>query len=274
MRDHASRGFPAGQEAPVTRHLPDFPEHALRRIENRKIDVGTDVEDANLQRRVLVGCIQERRNGFFRTRVESVPGELAASSLDFGLQGRQLFSLPPTAVNSEPCRCKAPGDGGANKITRADDCDTRWGRHAHLHSSALLRLIGLETRRCQWQTSGMKWNELLNENCSLARSLAVIGDRWTLLILRDAFLRVRRFDDFQERLGIARRVLAERLAVLVEHGVFEKTAYQERPTRYEYRLTKKGLGLYPIILSLVHWGDEHYAGEEGPPVHHRHKRAC
>ena len=117
----------------------------------------------------------------------------------------------------------------------------------------------------------MKWNDLLNENCSLARSLAVIGDRWTLLILRDAFLRVRRFDDFQERLGIARRVLAERLAVLVEHGVFEKTAYQERPTRYEYRLTKKGLGLYPIILSLVHWGDEHYAGEEGPPVHHRHK---
>ena len=117
----------------------------------------------------------------------------------------------------------------------------------------------------------MKWNELLNENCSLARSLAVIGDRWTLLILRDAFLRVRRFDDFQERLGIARRVLAERLAVLVEHNVFEKTAYQERPTRYEYRLTKKGLGLYPIILSLVHWGDEHYAGKKGPPVHHRHK---
>lgn len=119
--------------------------------------------------------------------------------------------------------------------------------------------------------SGMKWNELSNENCSLARSLAVIGDRWTLLILRDAFLRVRRFDDFQERLGIARRVLAERLAELVEHGVFEKVAYQELPTRYEYRLTKKGLGLYPVILSLVHWGDAHYAGKKGPPVHHRHK---
>ena len=117
----------------------------------------------------------------------------------------------------------------------------------------------------------MKWNELASENCSLARSLAVLGDRWTLLILRDAFLRVRRFDDFQERLGIARRVLTERLSILVEHGVFTKVAYQERPMRYEYRLTKKGLGLYPVILSLVHWGDEHYAGRKGPPVHHRHK---
>ena len=117
----------------------------------------------------------------------------------------------------------------------------------------------------------MKWNELASEQCSLARSLAVLGDRWTLLILRDAFLRVRRFDEFQERLGIARRVLAERLLILVEQGVFTKVAYQERPMRYEYRLTKKGLGLYPVILSLVHWGDEHYAGRQGPPVHHRHK---
>lgn len=117
----------------------------------------------------------------------------------------------------------------------------------------------------------MKWNELSSENCSLARSLAVIGDRWTLLVLRDAFLRVRRFDDFRARLGIARRVLAERLAALVKHGVMEKVAYQERPTRYEYRLTEKGLALYPAILSLVHWGDTYYAGPEGPPVRHRHK---
>lgn len=117
----------------------------------------------------------------------------------------------------------------------------------------------------------MKWNELSSEKCSLARSLAVVGDRWTLLVLRDAFLRVRRFDDFQLRLGIARRVLAERLAGLVEHGVMEKVAYQERPTRYEYRLTAKGLALYPAILSLAHWGDAYYAGPEGPPVRHRHK---
>ena len=117
----------------------------------------------------------------------------------------------------------------------------------------------------------MRWNELSTENCSLARSLAVVGDRWALLILRDAFLRVRRFDDFQASLGIARRVLTDRLAGLVEHGVLEKVAYQEKPTRYEYRLTKKGLALYPVIISLVHWGDAYYAGRKGPPVHHRHK---
>jgi DNA-binding HxlR family transcriptional regulator len=117
----------------------------------------------------------------------------------------------------------------------------------------------------------MKWNELSAANCSLARALAVIGDRWTLLILRDAFLRVRRFDDFQASLGIARRVLAERLTSLIDDGILEKVAYQERPARSEYRLTRKGLDLYPVILSLVHWGDAHFAGAEGPPVAHRHK---
>ncbi|MBI1186713.1 MAG: transcriptional regulator [Alphaproteobacteria bacterium] len=116
----------------------------------------------------------------------------------------------------------------------------------------------------------MRWDELDREACSLARALAVIGDRWTLLVLREAFLRVRRFDDFQARLGIARRVLAERLAHLVDEGVLKKVAYQDRPVRYEYRLTEKGLGLYPALLSLVHWGDQHYAGRKGPPVLHRH----
>ena len=117
----------------------------------------------------------------------------------------------------------------------------------------------------------MKWNQLGEENCSLARALAVVGDRWTLLILRDAFLRVRRFDEFLSRLGIARRVLTERLTGLVADGVLDKVPYQERPTRYEYRLTQKGLDLYPVILSLVHWGDAHYATMEGPPILHRHK---
>ena len=117
----------------------------------------------------------------------------------------------------------------------------------------------------------MKWNALAAEDCSLARALAVVGDRWTLLVLREAFLRTRRFDDFQARLGIARKVLAERLALLVAEGVLERTAYQDRPPRHEYRLTEKGLGLYPAILALVHWGDAHYAGDSGPPMLHRHK---
>lgn len=116
----------------------------------------------------------------------------------------------------------------------------------------------------------MRWHDLRQEDCSLARALAVVGDRWTLLVLREAFLRVRRFDDFQSRLGIARRVLTERLAHLVENGVLTKVAYQEAPLRYEYRLTKRGLGLYPVLLGLVHWGDEHFAGKKGPPLLHRH----
>jgi DNA-binding HxlR family transcriptional regulator len=116
----------------------------------------------------------------------------------------------------------------------------------------------------------MRWETLAKEDCSLARSLAVLGDRWTLLILREAFLRVRRFEGFEEKLGIARRVLSERLALLVDEGVLAKRPYQHRPIRYEYKLTEKGLGLYPVILSLVHWGDTHYAGKKGPPLLHTH----
>lgn len=119
----------------------------------------------------------------------------------------------------------------------------------------------------------MRWDSLDREDCSLARTLAVVGDRWTLMILREAFMGVRRFDDFEARLGIARRVLSDRLAHLVKEGVLRKDAYQERPARFEYRLTEKGLALYPAILSLVHWGDRFYADEGGPPVIHTHK-AC
>jgi DNA-binding HxlR family transcriptional regulator len=123
----------------------------------------------------------------------------------------------------------------------------------------------------QCQNDPMRWNELRSEKCSLARTLSVIGDRWTLLVLREAFLRVRRFEDFQKNLGIARRVLTERLAHLVEEGVLEKHAYQERPVRYEYRLTQKGLDLYPALMAMVNWGDRHYADAEGPPLVHTHK---
>ena len=119
----------------------------------------------------------------------------------------------------------------------------------------------------------MKWTELDRETCSLARALAVVGDRWTLLILRDAFLRVRRFEGFERSLKISRRMLADRLAGLVAEGLLELRLYQERPPRHEYRLTEKGLALYPALLALVHWGDDWYAGEAGPPLRHRH-RAC
>ncbi|MCC5857454.1 MAG: helix-turn-helix transcriptional regulator [Ectothiorhodospiraceae bacterium] len=117
----------------------------------------------------------------------------------------------------------------------------------------------------------MRWDELDQQPCSLARTLSVVGDRWTLVILRDCFLGVRRFDDFEARLGITRHVLADRLRKLVDAGVLEKHPYQERPLREEYRLTDKGLDLYPVILSLVHWGDRYMADAQGPPVRHRHR---
>jgi DNA-binding HxlR family transcriptional regulator len=119
----------------------------------------------------------------------------------------------------------------------------------------------------------MKWEDLATEPCSVARTVAVIGDRWTLLILRDCFLGVRRFEAFQERLGISRTIIAERLKLLVDEGVLAKVAYQERPVRHEYRLTEKGLALHPVIMAVVNWGDRFYAGEAGAPLLHRHK-AC
>ena len=116
----------------------------------------------------------------------------------------------------------------------------------------------------------MRWNELSLERCSIARTIAVIGDRWTLLILRDCFLRIRRFDDFETRLGITRHILADRLKKLVEAGVLAKKPYGERPVRHEYRLTQKGLDLYPVLMSIVHWGDIHTAGDAGRPMLHQH----
>ena len=119
----------------------------------------------------------------------------------------------------------------------------------------------------------MKWDTLEDEPCSVARTVSVIGDRWTLLILRDCFLKVRRFEAFQARLGITRHLLAARLKKLVEAGVLKKVAYQQRPTRYEYVLTDKGLDLHPVIMGIVHWGDAHMAGAAGRPLLHRH-RTC
>jgi DNA-binding HxlR family transcriptional regulator len=112
-----------------------------------------------------------------------------------------------------------------------------------------------------------------SQNCSVARSLEVLGDRWTLLVLRDAFLRVRRFDDFQRDLGIARNVLADRLQRLVDEGILERRRYQERPERFEYRLTEKGIDLWPAIVALMQWGDRYYPAAGGRPRIVRH-RGC
>jgi DNA-binding HxlR family transcriptional regulator len=104
-----------------------------------------------------------------------------------------------------------------------------------------------------------------SQNCSVARALEIVGDRWTLLVIRDAFAGVRRFDDFQSALGIARNVLTDRLTRLCDEGILRRNLYQERPDRFEYRLTRKGVGLWPVMMSLMLWGDDNYA-EAGPPL--------
>lgn len=104
-----------------------------------------------------------------------------------------------------------------------------------------------------------------NQVCSIARALELVGDRWTILVLREAFLGTRRFDDYQRNLGCARNVLTDRLGRLVEAGVLRRVGYQERPPRYEYRLARKGVELWPATMALMKWGDRHLA-PDGPPV--------
>ncbi len=102
--------------------------------------------------------------------------------------------------------------------------------------------------------------------CSVARTLEAIGDRWTMLVIRDAFLGVRRFEDFQRDLGVARNVLADRLGRLVDEGILVRELYQERPERHDYRLTDKGRDLWPVLVTLMKWGDRHAPAAEGPPT--------
>ncbi|MFC7545040.1 winged helix-turn-helix transcriptional regulator [Plantactinospora sp. GCM10030261] len=109
--------------------------------------------------------------------------------------------------------------------------------------------------------------------CSIARTLDVIGEPWSPLILRDVYAGTGRFDQLQRQLGISRKVLAERLSGLVEKGILERREYSSRPPRYEYALTAKGLELCDILLVMARWGDSWLAGEAGPPVLHRH-HAC
>jgi DNA-binding HxlR family transcriptional regulator len=107
--------------------------------------------------------------------------------------------------------------------------------------------------------------EYEGQNCSIARALEVVGERWTLLIVRDVFLGLRRFEEFQQNLGIARNVLTDRLNRLVEEGILERVPYSERPDRYEYRLTRKGRDLHLALTGLRQWGDK-YRSEKPPTV--------
>jgi DNA-binding HxlR family transcriptional regulator len=116
----------------------------------------------------------------------------------------------------------------------------------------------------------MKKKSFAQMRCSLARSLDVIGDWWTPLIVRDVFLGVCRFDDLAVDLGISRNLLTRRLGELVRRGILIRQRYQSRPARYEYRLGDAGRDLVPALLALTAWGDRWVAPEEGPPMRFRH----
>jgi DNA-binding HxlR family transcriptional regulator len=118
----------------------------------------------------------------------------------------------------------------------------------------------------------MRQTSFAQMHCSLARSLEVIGDWWSPLIVRDVWLGLRRFDQLVEDLGISRNLLADRLSHLVEHGIVERNPYQERPVRYEYTLAQAGCALVPILQALTAWGDQWAMPAGGPPLRLRHER--
>jgi DNA-binding HxlR family transcriptional regulator len=105
-----------------------------------------------------------------------------------------------------------------------------------------------------------------SQNCSIARPLSVLGERWTMLVLREIFLGNRRFDEIRAELGVATNILSARLATLVDQGIVERRLYSEHPERFEYHLTEKGRDLQPILLAFLRWGDKYTAGPAGPPL--------
>jgi DNA-binding HxlR family transcriptional regulator len=107
--------------------------------------------------------------------------------------------------------------------------------------------------------------------CSMASTLEVIGERWTMHVLRESFLGVRRFEDYRRNIGVARNILSDRLGTLVAEGILRRELYSERPRRYEYRLTRKGIDLHEILIALMKWGNRWTPNADGPAVVLRHR---
>jgi DNA-binding HxlR family transcriptional regulator len=113
---------------------------------------------------------------------------------------------------------------------------------------------------------GMPIDAFAAQPCSVARTLSVLGERWTLIVLTELFLGRRRFEQIQDVRGMASNILSRRLQTLVDEGIAERHRYGDHPNRFEYRLTEKGRALQPVLLALLRWGDTYTAGEAGPPV--------
>jgi DNA-binding HxlR family transcriptional regulator len=111
------------------------------------------------------------------------------------------------------------------------------------------------------------------DTCTIGRAMAILGERWTMVVLREVFNGIRRFDDMRQRTGIPRQVLANRLTLLVEQGVLRREPYRQPGARlrHEYRLTRKGFDLYPVFIAIAEWGDRYLADPEGPPLEFVHR---
>jgi DNA-binding HxlR family transcriptional regulator len=119
-------------------------------------------------------------------------------------------------------------------------------------------------------TEALDWSI---DGCTIGRAMEILGEKWTIVVLREVFNGIRRFDDMRVRTGIPRQVLTNRLAMLVEHEVLRREPYQEpgARVRHEYRLTGKGLDLYPVMIAVAAWGDRYLADPQGPPLEFTHR---
>jgi DNA-binding HxlR family transcriptional regulator len=126
---------------------------------------------------------------------------------------------------------------------------------------------------CNYVRVDVDVRDFPREACSVASTLETIGERWTMHVLREAFLGVRRFEDFRRNIGVARNILSDRLGTLVEAGILRRELYSEHPPRYEYRLTRKGVDLYGVLVELMKWGARWAPHPDGQAIVLRH-RGC
>jgi DNA-binding HxlR family transcriptional regulator len=118
----------------------------------------------------------------------------------------------------------------------------------------------------------MKRTQFSDQPCAVARTMDIVGELWTFMIIRNVFLGVRRFEGLRANLGISRKVLAERLDLLVQRGILERRPYQDRPPRHEYRLTPMGVDLFPVLMALARWGNRWLTGARGAPIEFVHRK--
>lgn len=118
----------------------------------------------------------------------------------------------------------------------------------------------------------MKRTQFANQPCGVARTMDIVGELWSFMIIRNVFLGVRRFEGLRANLSISRKVLTERLELLVGRGILERRPYQERPPRFEYRLTPMGVDLFPVLMALARWGNRWLADARGAPIEFVHRK--